>query len=302
VSLVLLLVASVAVGPVDALLVAALVSALVAVDAVRLDDARLAHGLALALPFATAAASALATLTVPRSGVALTGAAVVVAGTGSALARRWHPAALTTGTALAGVGLVLATGAPSAFADALLVTGALLVVSGLVVDRHGAVIAGGTALTLGTWGRLAGAGVDVSEPYLAPVAVLLLLAGLRGRGRASSWVTIGPAVALLGGAALAERMGGGGGGHALLAGAVGVAAVVAGGAGRLAAPLVLGTGLLVALVAHESVAVAAGVPTWGWLALGGTVLLATGVALERAQVAPLETGRRIVDVLADRYR
>jgi hypothetical protein len=65
---------------------------------------------------------------------------------------------------------------------------------------------------------------------------------------------------------------------------------------------VLGTALLVVLAGHESLAVTAGVPTWAWLALGGTILLGTGIALERAQVGPLETGRRLVDVVQERYR
>jgi hypothetical protein len=36
---------------------------------------------------------------------------------------------------------------------------------------------------------------------------------------------------------------------------------------------------------NESLAVTAGVPTWGWLALGGTVLVASGIAMERAETA-----------------
>ena len=81
-----------------------------------------------------------------------------------------------------------------------------------------------------------------------------------------------------------------------------VVAVAAGGRWRLAAPLVLGTGLLVALAVHESLGVTASVPTWAWLALGGTTLLGAGVLLERAQLGPLESGRRLVDVVQERFR
>jgi hypothetical protein len=111
-----------------------------------------------------------------------------------------------------------------------------------------------------------------------------------------------PALALLGGAALVERIAGGGGVHALVAGAVGLAGVVAGGGRRLAGPLVTGTALLVAVTAHESLGTLATVPTWGWLAAGGSVLLAAGVALERrGGEGPVEAGRRLVDVVAERF-
>ncbi len=51
----------------------------------------------------------------------------------------------------------------------------------------------------------------------------------------------------------------------------------------------------------ESVATLAGVPTWAWLAAGGITLLTTGVALERSATSPLEAGRRLVDVVEDRF-
>ena len=56
-------------------------------------------------------------------------------------------------------------------------------------------------------------------------------------------------------------------------------------------------GLIVGIV----MAVTAGVPTWGWLALGGTVLLASGIAMERAETSPIETGRRVVDAVGERF-
>jgi hypothetical protein len=118
----------------------------------------------------------------------------------------------------------------------------------------------------------------------------------------SSWVAYAPAIVLLGGAALVERIAGGGGVHALVAGAVGMAAVAVGGGRRLAGPLVTGTAVLVAVTVHESLGTLATVPTWGWLAAGGSVLLATGVALERRGGAgPFEAGRRLVDVVGERF-
>src|SRR5205814_10510010 len=143
------------------------------------------------------------------------------------------------------------------------------------------------------------------DAYLAPVAALLAGAGFhlrRSPGETpSSWVAYTPAVALLGGAALVERIAGGGGVHALVAGAVGMAAVAAGGGRRRAGPLVTGTALLVAVTVHESLGTLATVPTWGWLAAGGSVLLAAGVALERrGGEGPVEAGRRLVDVVGER--
>ncbi|MDQ3898635.1 MAG: hypothetical protein M3326_15560, partial [Actinomycetota bacterium] len=102
-------------------------------------------------------------------------------------------------------------------------------------------------------------------------------------------------------AALAERVTGGAGWHGLVAGAVGTAAVALGGWRKLAGPMVVGTGLLVAVTVHESLGALAGVPTWGWLSLGGALLLAVGIALERSDTSPVEAGRRIVDVVAERF-
>ncbi len=45
----------------------------------------------------------------------------------------------------------------------------------------------------------------------------------------------------------------------------------------------------------------AGVPTWGWLGLGGITLIAAGVTMERAESTPLDTGRRVVDVVDERF-
>jgi len=89
--------------------------------------------------------------------------------------------------------------------------------------------------------------------------------------------------------------------HALVAGAIGLAAVMVGGTKRLIAPLLLGTALLVGLTAHESLGVTREVPTWGWLALGGTVLLLAGVAMERLDTDPLESGRRVIDIVGERF-
>ncbi len=65
---------------------------------------------------------------------------------------------------------------------------------------------------------------------MAPAAVILVVLGLVTPSRAaqSSWWTHGVATAVLGGAAVLERIAGGHGGHGLIAGAVAVIAVALG--------------------------------------------------------------------------
>ena len=120
--------------------------------------------------------------------------------------------------------------------------------------------------------------------------------GRRARGSPTP-----PAILVLGGAAIVDRATGGGSVHALVAGSVGVVAVTVGGARRMAGPLFVGTALVVAATALESVHAAAGVPTTVWLAAGGTLLVGAGIAMERHDTGPVETGRRLVDVIHERF-
>lgn len=217
---------------------------------------------------------------------------------------RWRPPFLAAAAVGLGVGLAMAAGEPARLAECLLVTGGLAVGAGLVTGRGVIGHTGGAVAVVGLGMHLAIDGVTASEAFAAPVALQLVVAGWQLRRRLdppSSWVAFGPAIGLLGGAALAERLAGGDAWHSLVAGAVGVAAVAAGGWRRLAGPLFLGTGLLVTVTLVESVAMLAGLPTWAWLAVGGTALLATGISLERSATTPVEAGRRLVDVVEERF-
>jgi hypothetical protein len=78
-------------------------------------------------------------------------------------------------------------------------------------------------------------------------------------------------------------------------------AVVGGGAGRHAGPLVVGVVTVVVVVGIETLAVAAAVPTWAWLTVGGAVLLGAAALIERTGGAPIEGARRLADVLAERF-
>lgn len=288
--------------PAGLAIVAAAVTVLVAADAARLDEPALGYLAAAAATVAMAAASFAVGLDDGGTGVALCIAAVVLAGLAAVVPARWRDPFVAGIGLTAGAGGALAAARAATFADALLLLGGLAVAAGVVARRPALGFAGGAAAIAGIWVHLALTDVAATEAYVAPVAALLLVAGvLSRRNGAGSWTAYAPAVALLGGSALVERMAGGGAGHALIAGAVGVAAVLAGGQRRLSGPLVLGTALLVALTGYESLAVTAGVPTWAWLAGAGTLLLAAGVAMERADTGPVETGRRLVDTMRDRF-
>jgi hypothetical protein len=216
---------------------------------------------------------------------------------------RWVVAARTLAGTSALAAALLAGSDRGALATVILVMGSVGSFVGWRTRLVEVRWVGGVLLATGAWLHLLDRGVSATEAYLLPVALGLLVAGWQARRSApiSSWVAYGPAVALLGGSALVERLVGGGEGHALIAGGVGLAAVCVGGRHRLIAPLLVGSALLVALTVNESLAVTAGVPTWAWLALGGATLVGVGISMERAETGPFETGRRVVDAVGEQF-
>jgi hypothetical protein len=281
----------------------ATVSLLGTIDAIRRRDTAAALVAAIAFPITTAATALALGATAATTAVVLA-ATTLAAAIVSVVVRRTVQL-IPMVVAAWSTALALAMAAPDAraFATVLLFAGAALIVG--AVDRGSAVLGatGGVVTCLGVWGHLDAAGVQATDAYVAPVAAALLIAGYISRQRTGlgSWAAYGPAIGLLGAAALAERLAGSSALHALVAGALGAVAVAVGGWRRLAAPLVLGTALLVAVVVSETLAYTATMPTWGWLALGGAALVATGIAMERAEIGPLETGRRVLDVVHDRF-
>ncbi len=140
------------------------------------------------------------------------------------------------------------------------------------------------------------------EAYLALPALAALWAGsIWHRNGLTSWVAYAPTIAIFGLVAAVDRFDGGSAWHAVIAGGVGVLAVLAGGWWRLAGPLITGTALISAVAIFESLGPGSRVPTWGWLALGGAVLLAAAVQMERSETTPLEQGQRVIEVLATRF-
>jgi hypothetical protein len=300
---------------------AALVGTLALVDAIRLDHPGPLWALPVALPVLTAALALAVDDRPETAGVALAMLAVASTGIhlladgradqGLPLASRWGlPPLATAGVAVVGAG-VLTVPELASFATVVAVAGGIGLMLGTAHRRSDLTVLGALLALVGAWLHLTAAGFTDLDAYAAPAALVLAVAGWHQRRAGSvtngavrpvgSWAAYAPAVALLGGAALAERLAGGPGLHALVAGAVGVVAVAAGGARRLVGPLVTGTALLVALTVHESLGVTSQIPTWGWLAAGGTALVAIGLWLERRESGPLETGRRLVDVVTERF-
>jgi hypothetical protein len=236
-------------------------------------------------------------------GLALCVSAVAWSATTAFVPRAWREGPAAAGVLAFLVGLDLAAARPAALASAMMILGAVVLCGGLYRRHPGIAHLGAAVMTVGLFGHLALAGLVAAEWYLTPVGVQLLVAGwqVRRRDGVSSWVAYAPPIVFLGGSALVERTAGGPASHALYCGAVGVLAVAVGGWRRLSAPLVVGTGLLVAVSVHESLSSLAGIATWMWFAAGGLALVAVGVALEWADQGPVEAGRRLAEVLGERF-
>jgi hypothetical protein len=291
--------------PVEALPAAMVLTVLASVTAMRTRRPILAFAAVVPAVATEVALAGTAGLDLADGGVALCIAASMWLGLAALAREPWRAPLAAAAGASAAVGLFGAATNATSFGPALIITGVLALASGLVLEDGRLSHLGGAVATVGLWVTLGVRHVQVSELYVAPVALQLLLAGVVLRAgavrRPSSWVAYGPAIALLAGSALAERIAGGSAWHSLVAGAVGVAAVAAGGSKRALAPLLLGTGTLVAVVARETLDSNAGVPTWAWLAAGGSALIGAAVAMERSDVSPIEAGRRVVDVLGSYF-
>jgi hypothetical protein len=283
--------------------IAGLVAVLALGDALRRDEPLLVAGAGAAMPFVVLGLAGPAGWTTADAGVIVCLTGVAWLGIGACLPARWTPPMLLSAVGAAAAGLALSAEHPPALATNLLLVGGSVAAAGVAVRRSEVTTIGLAAATFGSWSHLQLAGVTAAEPYVAPVAALLLLAGLHAQREhgVGSWLAHAPAVVLMGGAALLERLAGGPAWHALVAGAVGTVAVAAGGARRLAGPLLVGTLVVVGTTIHETLGVTTAVGTPVWLAIGGVVLLGAGVGMERRGVGPVEAGRRLIDVVNERF-
>lgn len=283
---------------------AAMLCLLAVAEAVRLRQPALAALAAVAAPVSVVAGALAAGAASTSAGLVSLAVALLPLAIAAVAPRPWPvPAALTAAT-LAGTGLVLAAGQPSTGATGLLLTGSLLLLAGAAWGLVPLAVLGAVVTSVGYWSHLDQRDIEATDALLVPVVIALAVVGVvaeRHRS-ASSWFTLAPPLALLTATAVAERLDGGAAVHGLVAGAVGVIAVLVGGRSRLLGPLVVGVVTLGVLTVHETLAVTAGVPTWAWLAAGGTVLLGAGVALDRADTGPVEAGRHLCDVLDTSFR
>ena len=286
------------------------VSLLVVVEAIRRREALIAVGLGLSVPIVAVLGFETIEVTAIVAVWLLTVAGLVLGLAGAALqtwpqrlprlARPFSPMLNALGAGfIVGAG-ISGDGQASSLAVVLLAAGALIYVYGKVARIRGLCWGGLATAYAGWWVLLTDLEVHFSEPYVLPLAAAFLL--LRADGAASSWADVGPGAMVMVGSPLYERLVGGPGWHAVVAGAIGVAAVLWGVIGRLGAPLIVGTTALVALVALESLAYTPSVPTWAWLGLAGSVLVGSGIVMERAGVGPLESGRLLVDRFERTFR
>jgi hypothetical protein len=131
--------------------------------------------------------------------------------------------------------------------------------------------------------RLARYNVTSADLLALVVGAAMLLAGvgMRRWQVVSTWLAYGPGLALIS-AWVASVETSRRADWATMAGLlIGIVAIAVGGSRRMSAPLVIGTGLLTTTVVIASGSQLASLPGWSWLVLGGVVLLALAMMIER---------------------
>jgi hypothetical protein len=221
-----------------------------------------------------------------RGGVAAAGTAVVVAAGGLLLAGgRWRrgtaEGAVLERLGLAGqvAGVLLAVPDERWLAVALTAAFPALLLAGARRPTHDGYLWTGAATALAaTWAWLSVAGVTLPEAYTLPAAAVALAAGWtaarRRRPHPSSWLTLGPGLAV----ALLPSLGAA---RALLLTVGALLVVLAGARARLQAPLVLGGATLLVLGLDALAPVAAQLPRWVTIGAAGLLLLWLGATAER---------------------
>ncbi|MCD4534198.1 hypothetical protein LRP67_08910 [Nocardioides sp. cx-169] len=197
-------------------------------------------------------------------------------------------AAVAAATA-AGASLVAAHDTATAASLHLTVAGVLVTATSLVHERRRPLaVPGGALLLLATWVRLADLGVEAPEAYTLPLAVVLMLVGLRRVRRdpdASTGASLTPGLVLgtlptllwvLAGDPVSPR--------AVLLGAGCLTLVLAGTRLRWSAPLVVGATAGAVLAARELAPYVAETPQWVVLGVAGALLTVVGVTWERRLV------------------
>ena len=140
---------------------------------------------------------------------------------------------------------------------------------------------------------LAPHGITGTDLAVAVLVVGLVAGGIRLRQvnrSLSSWIAYGPGLALAGLHLLSTQVPAHQNGRVAVTIGLGVCAVAIGGLRRLAAPLLVGTGLLAAATVLAAGHQLASLPVWVWLAAGGLVLLALALLIEKRSSASDDDG------------
>ena len=272
----------------------------------RSNAAQLQQGYAIlggaTLGVAGVSITSLAGLATAPGGLALTLASFVALGLALALHKDLELPLGVSSIVLASLGVLMASGDLATLAPALIVAGISLAFGAAAARNQWLGIAAFATIGVGVAGQLAEWQVDWVEPYLVFPAVAALAIGHRyHRAGGSSWVAYTPVIVIFSYVSMAARFTGGSAWHTVIAGAVAVFAIIAGGYRRLAGPLLTGSAILAIVAIYESLGPSSRVPTWAWLALGGTILLGAGMALERTDTTPLERGQQLRRIIATQY-
>lgn len=241
-------------------------------------------------------------MTTAQTGAAMTAVAFVLLGTALALPREAEKLLGVAAATATVFGVLLAVPSPPMLAVAMMSAGCSLTFVAAALRNYAVGVAGFIAAGLGVSLQLAVWEVTWLEPYLVFPTIAAVAVGHRyQRSGGTSWAAYVPTVVILSYVSVAERVAGGSAWHAVIAGAIGVVATIAGGYRKLVGPLLAGPAVLAVVVIYEGLGPGALVPTWAWLALGGTVLLIAGVLLERSDTTPLERGQQLRHVLATQF-
>ncbi len=245
-----------------------------------------------------------AALDVPQTGYAVLGAAAALAG-GAALLRTVRATQSVALEVVAGIGglaaFALAIGDTWHAALVLTLAGLAVGLTALRPDRRPAAVLAIVLELAASWLWLWDAGVETPEAYTVPAALIALATGLvalRRQPGMSSWTALAPGLAgaflpslvLVFGADSSPW-------RSLLLGVAALGVTIAGAVTRRQAPFLLGSGT-VALVALREIwpllpRIAAAVPAWVPLALGGILLVALGATFEQRR-RDLSRARRVV--------